>query len=536
MNKAVNEFQARIPGGVNIVGVFYFEDSFKSKLCNFVTNIFIPSLQRAAIELVDDFLVCKIKSGSDLVAEIISVEANGDAQLQDFSIIPNFEDGVVKEWHKERVLIRLKVAVPCQIMLCQTPIAQHQECKRVLMKLQNGPVAFITGNRHIICSERDGTVGEIFNELSPKDKQNPIIELGFFRKMTGSSDNSSGELFCPILMFNSGTEEVLNLNLDLDALVYADKSWEMEDFTSICRTSLATQAKAFIEKLVDIDGKFRLCTQEAFHYFPEECSFMITMLYPVSDINGKEIEEEDLVDMRRKSHEMFCLPMKKPFFMRSQNRFNQSSGDYLINPHENLKSGIESGMCVVVDGNYAYHHYMQDHIDDNGWGCAYRSLQSICSWFQLQGYTKKKVPSHKEIQEALVAVGDKPKKFVASRQWIGSFEVSICLDKILDVSSKILHVPSGAEMANKGRELLDHFKKQGTPVMIGGGVLAHTILGVHFDELSGDLKFLILDPHYTGSENLKTVQEKGWCGWKSASFWDQTAHYNMCMPQRPEKI
>ena len=34
-----------------------------------------------------------------------------------------------------------------------------------------------------------------------------------------------------------------------------------------------------------------------------------------------------------------------------------------------------------------------------GWGCAYRSLQTIWSWFNLQGYTDKPVPSHVDIQK-----------------------------------------------------------------------------------------------------------------------------------------
>lgn len=38
--------------------------------------------------------------------------------------------------------------------------------------------------------------------------------------------------------------------------------------------------------------------------------------------------------------------------------------------------------------------------------------------------------------------------------------------------------------------------------MSGGGVLAHTILGVDFREVSGEVKFVILDPHYTGPEDL----------------------------------
>lgn len=62
-------------------------------------------------------------------------------------------------------------------------------------------------------------------------------------------------------------------------------------------------------------------------------------------------------------------------------------------------------MCFLkvslVRGVYSYHHYMQDHIDDNGWGCAYRSLQTICSWFKQQGYVERSVPTHREIQQVL---------------------------------------------------------------------------------------------------------------------------------------
>lgn len=38
--------------------------------------------------------------------------------------------------------------------------------------------------------------------------------------------------------------------------------------------------------------------------------------------------------------------------------------------------------------------------------------------------------------------------------------------------------------------------------MIGGGVLAYTLLGVQFNEQTGDAAFLILDPHYTGGEYM----------------------------------
>ena len=103
-------------------------------------------------------------------------------------------------------------------------------------------------------------------------------------------------------------------------------------------------------------------------------------------------------------------------------------------------------------------------------------------------------------------MGDKQAKFVGSREWIGSFEVSTCLNHLLGVSrhhdncqrllacvcvqveSRIHHVSSGEEMRGVGRVLLHHFTNQGTPVMVGGGVLAHTILGVDYNTRSGAIK------------------------------------------------
>jgi Ufm1-specific protease 2 len=66
--------------------------------------------------------------------------------------------------------------------------------------------------------------------------------------------------------------------------------------------------------------------------------------------------------------------------------------------------------------------------------------------------------------------------------------------------------------------------------MIGGGLYAYTIVGVDFNELTGDVKYCIVDPHYTGSDDLKTIVSKGWCGWKDSSFWDPNVFYNLCCP------
>nr|ABG21970.1 expressed protein [Oryza sativa Japonica Group] len=203
---------------------------------------------------------------------------------------------------------------------------------------------------------------------------------------------------------------------------------------------------------------------------------------------------------------------------------------------------ISGGIISLIDGSYEYYHYLHDGIDDNGWGCAYRSLQTIMSWYRLQQYSSINVPSHREIQQVLVEIGDKDPSFIGSREWIGAIELSFVLDKLLGVSCKVINVRSGDELPEKCRELAIHFETQGTPVMIGGGVLAYTLLGVDYNESSGDCAFLILDPHYTGADDLKKIVNGGWCGWKKSidskgrSFFLKDKFYNLLLPQRPNMV
>ena len=55
------------------------------------------------------------------------------------------------------------------------------------------------------------------------------------------------------------------------------------------------------------------------------------------------------------------------------------------------------------------------------------------------------------------------------------------------------------------RELQQHFRTNGTPIMMGGGALAYTLLGIDFNAETGEIAFLILDPHYTGKDDLEYV-------------------------------
>ena len=133
----------------------------------------------------------------------------------------------------------------------------------------------------------------------------------------------------------------------------------------------------------------------------------------------------------------------------------------------------------------------------------------------LNGHTERlsKVPSHKDIQQALVEMQDKEKDFLDSNQWIGAFEVSLAINYFTDgFDCKILNIAQGSLLSEQGPTLREHFLTHGTPVMIGGDIYAHTILGVDvriddsevIDETKPKVMFLILDPHYKGADgNLK---------------------------------
>uniref|UniRef100_A0A3B3VK71 Ufm1-specific protease 2 n=1 Tax=Poecilia latipinna TaxID=48699 RepID=A0A3B3VK71_9TELE len=366
----------------------------------------------------------------------------------------------------------------------------------------------------------------VFEEITPDAPFEDIFQ--FIQTRT------PGPASAPILTRTVQKSHLLCATLPMDCAVWSSWSDTIKDGCERLMKALTRQLFEMEKVTLQCMKGTTLRVPEPLHFLLPEPNGLVTVVFPRGEPD-KELEAQ-----RRELHGQFELPDNRPFFRRANAYHfpNEPYKDgYLRNPHTVLTHPtLDNGKVYLVQGIYSYHHYMQDRMDDNGWGCAYRSLQTICSWFQQQGYVERGVPSHKEIQQALVEVGDKQASFVGSRQWIGSIEVQAVLNHLLGVTSKIMFVSQGSELASKGRELANHFMTEGTPVMIGGGVLAHTILGVAWSETTGEIRYLILDPHYTGAEDLQVITEKGWCGWKGPDFWDQTAYYNLCLPQRPRVI
>ncbi|AAZ10664.1 hypothetical protein, conserved [Trypanosoma brucei brucei TREU927] len=225
-------------------------------------------------------------------------------------------------------------------------------------------------------------------------------------------------------------------------------------------------------------------------------------------------------------------------------RTGQAWEKHLVrNIHKSLKEYIpvSGGEVYITSGSYDYYHYLIDGFKDSGWGCAYRSLQTILSWFQYEGLMQGAIPSIHTIQEILsVKDTDKMnrKGFVGSKDWIGSFEIMIVLQHYIPgLDCTIRRMESGAELETNPEIqalLAEHFRgKRSCPVMIGGSSYAHTILGVDMNLATTEARYLIADPHYASNEtSTKTVVSKGYVGWKEArNFFEANSWYNLCIPQ-----
>ncbi|KAJ7345250.1 hypothetical protein JRQ81_001200 [Phrynocephalus forsythii] len=210
----------------------------------------------------------------------------------------------------------------------------------------------------------------------------------------------------------------------------------------------------------------------------------------------------------------------------------------LSSVHLSLPFPAPMQRAALLSGPYHYYHYGCDSMDDRGWGCGYRTLQTLCSWLVQNKSTgeaaSRPVPSLKEIQTSLVEMGDKPSSFAGSRDWIGTVEAALCLDHFYSVPSKLVHIPRGQDLEKELETLYAHFQRGGAPVMMGGDRdnSSKGLLGVCSGPQGHHL--LVLDPHYygqAGSSRKDELQSQGWVRWRGLGVFEEASFYNLCLPQ-----
>ena len=414
--------------------------------------------------------------------------------------------------------------------------------------LENLAVGTFATPRACVASSRAGFVGGDAEKRAPSVSVSPLASSGA-PETEAERDTAGRDSRLPGLASFA----------HLDALAYTSRGATFATVAAHLRVALARRVAAArwcLTAAAGVSGpaavkNWRLREPRCFHFRPPGAAHAVTASYltpPGADPGADP--DLGLERTREAYHARFGLPTDKPAlrvanaifpFRRTGSPTERASprSSRLRDVHSMApglpRSHVPHGTTHCVRGAYEYYHYMQDRFDDNGWGCAYRSLQTLCSWFSLQNYTSLAPPTHREIQRALVDIGDKPKEFLGSAEWIGAVELAYVLDERYGVSCKILTVPSGYDLPSRARELARHFDETGTPVMMGGGKLAYTLLGVQWDEKTGECAFLILDPHYTGGEDLKAIVPR-WCGWKKCEDVFARDFYNLLMPIPPKGV
>ncbi|VEN57237.1 unnamed protein product [Callosobruchus maculatus] len=394
------------------------------------------------------------------------------------------------------LMVQVKGAVPLRCEASKSSIQESfQKLKNQILSenvaFRISQLSIYVLHSKVICdAERENmTIKQLYESLNDNVHDEPnrkkkgksvtptILDADLLQKLSvGEADISLNH--SPVCVLNKSNKKIINTYCKINSLAMIPFDAQLSDIFKILQI-------AILKYIVHYEEKFWPCFMEntsleidGYHFYPPESGHFLTLLYPAVK------SDQDLVTERLSLHQLLMMNENFPMFRRA-NQFISNNIEVdgpLLNPHVGVRTVDNGGNQCLVRGNYKYYHYCQNGMDDSGWGCAYRSLQTLASWLKLQGYVDREVPTFHEIQKCLVDIKDKPSTF------------------------------------------------------LGGGVLAHTILGVDYNPETGSIYFLILDPHYTGSEDLHTIQSKGWCGWKPVSFWQKDSYYNLCLPQVPRGV
>ncbi|ORC93809.1 uncharacterized protein TM35_000016860 [Trypanosoma theileri] len=309
-----------------------------------------------------------------------------------------------------------------------------------------------------------------------------------------------------------------------------------------------TEIALFIEEF--LQSFFQgIRTESTAVFWPSFLMHPVNIRYKINEVRAAEhnallLPMRPLLHLKQRIKDWATADELRPSPAASVPRLGQAWEKHLVrNAHTHLRSTvpIPGGQTCLVSGMYDYYHYRVDGFKDDGWGCAYRSLQTILSWFQYEGLMDKPMPDIRGIQEILSEKDPEKmnrKDFLGSKDWIGSFEIMIVIQHFIPgIECTVKRMESGSDLDTDPtvqQLLLDHFRqKRACPIMIGGSSYAHTILGIDVNIDTMEARYLIADPHYSSPETvMKTVINKGYVGWKEAGkFFETKSWYNLCIPQ-----
>ena len=203
-------------------------------------------------------------------------------------------------------------------------------------------------------------------------------------KMSGDACTSRTLNCAPVVHYEKKKPyKSVKIPLKIDSLGITANATKIVDVMEVLKGCVQRQIHEMGRSVL---SEFRMrgtvSVPEAFHLKPKPFGHFITIVYT------KTGTCTNFAQFRRHLHNIFLLSPDRPYFRRmNKYKFEEDKpkkNGPLTNVHIGLEKGrgIDGAEVALIDGIYTYHHYMQDRFDDDGWGCAYRSLQTLISWFR----------------------------------------------------------------------------------------------------------------------------------------------------------
>jgi hypothetical protein len=185
-----------------------------------------------------------------------------------------------------------------------------------------------------------------------------------------------------------------------------------------------------------------------------------------------------------------------------KNNFNRIKNIHL----EMILTDNNINKCNSIEGDYYYFYTLNN---DKAWGGGYRALQTLISWYILNGKAKLEIPNLNDIKSHLIYLGRySSKSFKANHnRQITLTDLAMVIGYLIDTKTEIISHPNTKELM---KIIHNNLLENKSPIVISfDSYIMYTIIGV--DLITERL--LILNHLYSGKPALFYIIKANVCKW-----------------------